>query len=79
MQKWRLALKKKGVTPDLLISSARTYVAGLQAEGKHPQFAKDPARWLNGEHWNDEVDSSAGLDPLAHIKSVAEIRAERGF
>lgn len=78
-QKWRLALKKSGVTADMLIERASAYVGRQRSAGKHPEFTKDPTTWLNGEHWNDEVDSSAGLDPLAHIKSVAEIRAERGF
>ena len=77
-QKWRLALKKKGVTADLLIERAATYIQRQQSTGKHPEFTKDPATWLNGENWNDEV-APAETSPHAHIKSVAEIRAERGF
>lgn len=53
-QKYRLALKKPGVTPELLIEAARQYVAWQKSQGKHPEFTKDPATWLNGEHWNDE-------------------------
>ena len=52
--KYRLALKKPGVTPELLLHAAREYVGWQMAEGKHPEFTKDPATWLNGEHWNDE-------------------------
>lgn len=63
VQKWRLAIKKRDVTPDLLIGAARTYVAGVKAEGKHPQFTKDPATWLNGEHWTDEIANVVQLGP----------------
>lgn len=52
--KWDRALKKKGVTPDLLIEATRTYVASQRAQNKHPEFTKNPTTWLNGEHWNDE-------------------------
>jgi hypothetical protein len=51
--KYRLALKKPGVTPDLLVSAAASYIEWQRSEGKHPQFTKDPATWLRGEHWND--------------------------
>ena len=52
--KYRLALKKPGVTDDLLIAAASAYIEWQRSEGKHPQFTKDPATWLNGEHWTDE-------------------------
>lgn len=48
------ALKKPGVTPDLLIAAAASYVAWVKSEGKHPQFTKHPTTWLHGEHWTDE-------------------------
>jgi hypothetical protein len=54
-QKYKLALKKPGVTPDLLITSARSYVEFQQHEGKHPQFTKDPVTWLNNESWANEI------------------------
>jgi len=54
VQKYRLALRKPGVTPDLLIAAATSYVAYVKSEGKHPTFTKHPESWLNGEHWNDE-------------------------
>jgi hypothetical protein len=60
---YRAALKKPGITDDLLISSAAFYIEWQQAEGKHPQFTKHPATWLTGEHWRDErtrPQSSAG-------------------
>lgn len=52
--KWRLAIKKPGVTSDLLIRAASEYIAYQRGEGKHPEYTKLPTTWLNGEHWNDE-------------------------
>jgi len=51
---YRKALKKRGVTEELLIAAAAAYVAHCKAEGKFPKYAKDPERWLKGEHWSDE-------------------------
>ena len=51
---YRTALKKTSVTADLLITSAAAYIAWQTSEGKHPQYTKHPATWLNGEHWRDE-------------------------
>lgn len=64
-QKWKAALKKRGVTPDLLIERAAAYVARQQAAGKHPEFTKNPDTWLNGENWNDEANN------------VTQLRADR--
>ena len=58
-QKWNLALKKKGVTQDLLIEATHRYINHLKAKGKHPDYTKNPTTWLNGEHWNDEIPSTA--------------------
>lgn len=52
--KWRLALKRVGVTPDLLIESARAYVTWERANNEGGRFVMDPARWLNGCRWEDE-------------------------
>ena len=52
--KWRLALKRVGVTPDLLIESARAYVTWERANNEGGRFVMDPARWLNGHRWEDE-------------------------
>lgn len=51
---WKAALKKPGVTADLLITSAAAYVTWQMSEGKHPEFTKHPTTWLHGEHWTDE-------------------------
>ena len=53
-RKWDAALKKKGVTADLLIEATKRYIAERRAANKHPDFTKKPTTWLNGEHWNDE-------------------------
>jgi hypothetical protein len=73
-QKWKLALKKPGVTADLLIASAAAYVEWQRREGKHPEFTKDPTTWLNGEHWTDEaVGRSAPASPIRHIPLASEL------
>lgn len=51
---WTKALKKPGVSADALIAAASSYISWQILEGKHPQFTKHAATWLNGEHWSDE-------------------------
>ena len=53
--KWKLAVKKPGVTPDTLATSARRYIEHQKTTGRHPQFTKNPEAWLNGEHWGDAL------------------------
>ena len=65
-------------------ASAATILDGLKAhlpiwEKTERQFIPNPATWLNGERWADEVDKSAGHAPPAHIPSVDQLVAERGF
>lgn len=78
LNKYRQALKKPGVTEALLIASAASYIEWQRDEGKHPQFTKDPATWLNGEHWNDE--RVARPQPLTrvqeHLTLVQQLAAE---
>lgn len=73
---YKTALKK--ATPDLLIAAAAQYVAWVKAEGKHPQFTKHPATWLNGEHWNDE--RAARSQPPSriqqHLALAEKLRAD---
>jgi len=68
--KYRLALKKPGVTADLLVAAARSYVDWQRSEGKFPAYTKDPATWLNGEHWTDE--RSARVAPQPHTGRAAQ-------
>lgn len=51
--KWRLALKKPGVTADLLITAAASYTTAVRAESGN-QYVMGPAKWLLGERWSDE-------------------------
>lgn len=54
-QKWRMALRKRGVTADQIIEAARAYIDAQVTKGKHPEFTKHADAWLNGECWNDEI------------------------
>ena len=64
--KWRLALKRKGVTPDLLIESARAYVTWEREHNEGGRFVMDPARWLNGHRWEDE--RPARPEPMNNVQ-----------
>jgi hypothetical protein len=76
--KYRLALRKPGVTAELLIASAAAYIEWQRSEGKHPAYTKDPATWLNGEHWTDE--RTARQQPQTrvqeHLSLVQQLAAE---
>lgn len=64
-QKWAVALKKPGVTAELLIRAAEKYVNNQKSINKHPQFTKNPETWLNSESWNDDlVPTSVGRVPV---------------
>lgn len=75
---YRTALKKPGVTEDLLIAAASAYVDWVRNEGKHPKFTKNPLTWLRGEHWTDE--RAARVQPLTrvqeHLSLVQQLAAE---
>ena len=75
---YRAALKKPGVTPDLLITAAAEYVAWVRSEGKHPQFTKNPLTWLNGEHWTDErsARATAPTRTQQHLALARQLAAE---
>jgi hypothetical protein len=78
-QKWRLALRRPGVTADLLIAAAGAYIAWQRQEGNHPQFTKDPATWLNGEHWNDErvTRSQPATNVQRHLALARELAEQQ--
>jgi hypothetical protein len=48
---YRAALKKPGVTAELLIATAAAYVLWCRDTNT---FQKNPLSWLHGEHWADE-------------------------
>lgn len=77
LKAYRAALKKPGVTPDLLIATAAAYITYQMAEGKHPQFTKHAATWLHGEHWRDEradvrAPQTRVQEHLALVRQLAE-------
>lgn len=53
-KKWCAALKKPGVTPDMLIATAAAYVAWERANNEGGKFIAHPSSWLYGERWRDE-------------------------
>ncbi|WP_370290266.1 hypothetical protein [Nocardioides sp.] len=75
---YRAALKKPGVTPEVLITAAAAYIAWQTSEGKHPEFTKHPTTWLNGEHWRDEprVHRPPQTRTQQHLQLAADL-AER--
>jgi hypothetical protein len=75
---YRAALKKPGVTADLLIAAAGSYIAWVKREGKHPQYTKHPTTWLHGEHWRDErVPAQAPLTRVQQHLALAQQLAEQ--
>lgn len=69
-QKYRLALKKRGVTPDLLLTAATAYVKSQRAKGKHPEYTKNADAWLNGECWNDEPEQAPIAKRPPHVSQL---------
>ena len=57
-KKWRLALKKPGVSADMLIAAAAAYVQHERAENDGGRYIMGPAKWLLNERWNDERPES---------------------
>ena len=79
---YRNALKKPGVTPDLLVASAAAYITWQMTEGKHPAYTKDATTWLHGEHWRDERTPQAPArtrvqEHLALVQQFADEEAHR--
>jgi hypothetical protein len=62
-KKWAKALKKPGVTADLLIAAAASYVAWERANNDGGRFIADPSTWLHGERWNDERKTTPAAKP----------------
>ena len=75
---YRSALKKPGVTADLLIAAAAAYITWQMSDGKHPTYTKHPATWLNGEHWRDERTPRAAPQTRVgqHMALVHQLAAE---
>lgn len=65
---YRVALKKPGVTADLLISAAADYADWCRATDT---FIKNPLTWLHGEHWTDE--RAARQAPRSNVQAHLEL------
>lgn len=60
------AVKGGRVTAAELIDGARRYAQAVAAEGREPQFVKQPAGWLRAERWTDgppDVDTAPPAAP----------------
>lgn len=57
LRAFNAALKKTDL--QTLIHGAEVYAQSRADED--PKFTKHPATWLNGEHWDDQVEASAGM------------------
>jgi hypothetical protein len=75
-QKWRLALKKPGVTADRLIAAAAAYVTYERVHNHAGRYIKHPSTWLNGEHWNDERTVTAPVTRVGQHLALARELAE---
>ena len=72
---YRNALKKPGVTDDLIIAAAAQYVEWCR---ETDTYLKNPLTWLHGEHWADE--RVARRQPKTrvqeHLSLVEQLAAE---
>ena len=75
LKAYKAALKK--ATADTILDGLRSHLPVWKNTER--QFIPNPATWLNGERWNDEVNTTSATNPLAHIPSVEELQARRGF
>ena len=80
---YAVAIKKPGITEEIVIAAAGQYVAWQKSEGKHPSFTKNPTTWLHGECWNDEraARQAAPVPEMssnmaAHMALVEQLREE---
>lgn len=72
---YRAALKKTDA--NTLLEAIKAQAPKLTERGT--EFCPYPATWLNGERWADETDTTEEADPWAHLPTVDQLVAERGF
>lgn len=77
-RKWRLALKKPGVTADMLIAAAREYVTWEREYNEGGRYVMGPAKWLLNERWTDERASRRPPQTRVqeHLTLVQQLAAE---
>lgn len=63
---WKNALKKRDVTPQMLIERMATYAEWIKRTNGRPKY---PQGWLNDERWNDA--SATGRSIQAKQQSPA--------
>lgn len=71
----KAALKKADA--DAILEGLRGHLPAFAKSER--QFIPNPATWLNGERWGDDLDTEVEDDPWAHLKTPEQIQAERGF
>lgn len=75
---WRSAAKKADT--DAIMAGLAAANASWKAAGTDQKFIPNPATWLNGERWDDEVPAAAEEDdPWSHLPTAEELVARRGF
>lgn len=75
---WAKAVKK--AAPFAIIAGSERYRELVKFERREQRFIKDPATWLNGEHWTDEInlgqrqptgtDGPFGFGPLDNVNDL---------
>lgn len=78
-QKWRLALRKPGVTADVLIAAAASYVTWERTYNENGRYIMGPAKWLLNERWRDErVTRQQPLTRVQQHLALAQQLANEG-
>ena len=59
--KWKLLVEKKGQAfAEKIVHAAGEYKRRCDEAGREAKHRKDPLTWLNGECWNDDLDTIFG-------------------
>lgn len=82
LRAWKAALKKPGVTNELLVAKAAEYAEDTQ--GEEPKHIKHAERWLHVEAWNnprenlhpDEHLNQAQRDERHRAQLIADLKAQ---
>lgn len=61
LDKWKTSLKK-GIDPELIISSAVRYASECSRRGTNTEYILHPSTFLNKERWKDYLPTNGGDD-----------------
>lgn len=77
-QKWLLALRKPGVTADMLIAAAAAYVLWERTNNENGRYIMGPAKWLLNERWTDERPARPAPQSRVqqHLQLARDLQAE---